>query len=246
VHRKPLVVDVTEALRASGNHPLVAHLSASAPSPPRYWVCGRAVALADDYWDEVNLSAVGPVPDVMAIVEGLADLDAWMSVPTVAAEAIPEDLLADRHEWAFRWTTRPTGTPRDAAAWLSHADDADVSALLAEGFPDASVTVGHRRAHRWAGIRDARGRLLACAVDATEEPSVGFVASITTRPDARGRGLGTLVTGWLVDRLVEEHGRAALWVHQDNLAARLVYDRLGMVDLPMTAGALRGAQRALA
>jgi ribosomal protein S18 acetylase RimI-like enzyme len=238
-------VDAAEAVRASGDHPLIAHLTASPADPPLHWRLGRAVALADDYWGRVNLCAIGPVTDVVALVDAVAHLDYWMSVPAEAAAELPEHTLGDRHGWAFRWTTTPTGVRRDAASWLHAGDEPELSELLDAAFPAASVRVGHRRARRWAGVRDGGGELVACAVDATQHPEVGFVASIATRPDARGQGFGTLVTGWLVDRLVEERGRAALWVDQDNPAANAVYDRLAMTELRMTAGALRGSRHTL-
>ena len=235
------VVDSATAVRASGDHPLIAHLSAYAAAEPAGWCRGAAVAVADSYWGNVNLCAVGPVEDVVPLVVGLRDHDRWMSLPSAAAAELPEGLLREPHEWAFRWTDRLTGTPPDAATWLSPAEDGEVSALLDVAFPDASVTPGSPRARRWAGVRDPDGRLVAIAADATGHPRVGFVASIATHPAHRGRGLGGVLTGWLVDRLVAEHGRAALWVHGGNVPATAVYDRIGMVDLRMTGGALPGA-----
>lgn len=235
-------LDPADARAASGDHPLIAHLSAYLAPAFSAWQLGDAVAIADDYWGEPALVAVGPPDDAAALARALSDVECWLSLPADAAALLPDDVLDDRHEWAFRWIDRPTSTPADAARWLGPADDTALRELLATAFPDASVQPGSPRALRWAG-RYVDGTLAAAAADATGAPGTGFVASIAVDADRRGGGLGRAVTGWLLDRLVERHGRAGLWVHGDNAPAMAVYDRLRMAGLSLVAGALPAAPR---
>jgi GNAT superfamily N-acetyltransferase len=235
-------IDAEEAVAVSGDHPLVAHLCAYPATDLLSWRYGEAVAVSYHYWNHPSLTACGPPADVASLLLGIgASVRSWVSVPDEVLPLLPRGFLLDMHGWEFRWTYRRTGTPRDAATWLAADDEHELRTLLATAFPDASVGWGSPRARRWAGIRDHRGRLVACAADATGRQGTGFVASITTDPQLRGTGLGRRVTGWLVDRLVDEHGRAALWVNGDNGPARAVYDRLTMLALPLTAGALPAA-----
>jgi len=237
-----LVLHRDDAVRASGDHPLIAHVSAYPTAELPAWRYGDAVAIGYHYWDHPGITAVGPADDLASLLGAIGDtVRSWASVPSSAVAALGPGFLLDTHDWAFRWTTRPTGTPEDAARWLRPEDDDEVRALLSAAFPHASMVPGSPKARRWAGIRDGDGRLVACAADATGRAGTGFVASITTLPELRGHGLGRRVTGWLLDRLREEHGRSALWVDGGNGPASAVYDRLGMHLLPMTSGALPAA-----
>lgn len=221
----------------TSGHPLLRHLAASAvPGRPQP-VLGEAAGVFYNYWGETDLAVVGPDADAAALVLSLGDsLDVPTSLPAGAAALLPEGYLADPHGWSFRWTTGSTGAAPDAAYWLADGERADLDALLAVAFPDASTGPDSPRAKRWAGIRDDGGRLAACAVDSTGVPDVGFVASIAVHPECRGRGLGRLITGWMLDQLVAQHGCAALWAYGGNAAARAVYDKLGMEGLELVSG----------
>ena len=90
---------------------------------------------------------------------------------------------------------------------------------------------------RWAGTADrvdgpggdsADGALLGIAADAWSAPGVGFLAGLATRSEARGRGHGGRVCAFVLNALVEEHGRAALMVDAHNHVAIELYRRLGM------------------
>ena len=145
-------------------------------------------------------------------------------------------MRSPRHRrWGFRWTDAPIGyARRTRPAWID--DRTAVGQLLDEAYPDASVRQQSARVRAWAGIHDDDGRLIACAADTSEAPGLGFVAAITTRPELRGQGIGRRISGWILDRLVEREGVAALWHYGSNVAAARVYDALGMHSLPMTAG----------
>ena len=154
------------------------------------------------------------------------------SLPWSAVETLQVEMAFDEVEtWDFRWTdVAPRLRGAADVSWLAPADDDEVQALLDSAFPNAALQTGAPEVRRWAGLRDADGRLVACAADATTGGTLGFISSITSSLDARGHGYGAAVTAWTTAALVAEHGRAGLWVHHPNLTARRVYDALGYRD----------------
>jgi GNAT superfamily N-acetyltransferase len=232
-------VETDDLVRVSGRHPLIRHLAPHRPAGAPAWSYGLAVALVNGYWDGTgpggDIMVVGPAQDAASLIELLVPQGRPMSVPADALALVPAGLLRDPHPWGFRWVDARLDVPADGAGWLTATNHDEIDRLLDDAFPDASFRPGSPRVSAWAGIRDDKGRLIACAADTTEAPGVGFVAAITTRPELRGQGLGRLVTGWILDRLVEREGLAALWHYGTNHAARAVYDALGMKSLEMVA-----------
>ena len=192
------------------------------------YALGGAVLLHHMFGDEPEPVVVGDPDDAVALTRAFAP-STPLSVPEEAGKRlVAEDGLTEHVGWAFRWTDEPshlaiTGEPEWAA------DEAEVKDVLTEGFPDASLPVGHPTVRRWAGLR-RDGRLVAVAADATVAEGLGFLASITTRPDVRGTGAGLAVTAWATDELIREHGTAGLWLMSDNAVANAVYTRLGYAD----------------
>jgi ribosomal protein S18 acetylase RimI-like enzyme len=232
-----------EAVRAaSGGHPLISqllpHRIAGAPSA---WVRGGAVAVRHDYWEEPVTAMAGPPEDVAGLLRDLAEAapGGHVSFPTVAA-AVP---VEDSHGWGFAWRTEPVAGDPTVATWLHGDAAAEIDGLLDVAFPHASTRPSSRHARRWAGIRDTDGTLVACIVDCSQSPDLGFVASLAVLPVARGRGLGEALLRWATDELVRERGRVALWYDADNAPAIAIYERLGFTLLPMTSGDLISAAR---
>ncbi len=154
------------------------------------------------------------------------------SLPWAAVESLqPTTTFTEVETWDFRWTdAAPPLRPAYDVGWLSPDATPEVQSLLDAAFPTAALQTKDPEVRRWAGLRDSDGRLVACAADATTASTLGFIASIGCALDARGRGYGAAVTAWTTAELVREHGRAGLWVHHPNLAARRVYDLLGYLD----------------
>ncbi|GIF08156.1 GNAT family N-acetyltransferase [Actinoplanes siamensis] len=80
---------------------------------------------------------------------------------------------------------------------------------------------------RWAGLRDDGGRLVAVAADAWSTVETGFLAGVTTRPDARGRGLAADLCAFATDELLAGRERVALLADYTNVPAVRTYQRLG-------------------
>ena len=195
---------------------------------------GRAVGLFHAWDDNPDLVVMGDPDDALVLARAfraeLPDRTQHLSLPRVAGERLArEEGLPVREGWAFRWTATPPVLPVTGAEWLPPAADDEVRGVLTAGFPDASMPVGHPSVRRWAGLR-RDGALVAVAADTTGVPGLGFLASITTLPEARGTGAGAAVTAWATAELVQEEGVCALWLMAGNHVAAALYTRLGYAD----------------
>ncbi|MCU1677569.1 MAG: putative GCN5-related N-acetyltransferase [Frankiales bacterium] len=232
------LLDDEAVLTASGGHPLISqllpHRIAGAPNA---WAVGGAVAVRHDYWEEPVIAMAGPPADVACLLRSLAVAvpAAHVSYPSAQLPPVP---VEDTHGWGFAWRTAPVGSDPATATWLPAEAAPEIDALLDAAFPHASTRPTSRHARRWAGIRDASGALLACIVDCSYSPDLGFVASLAVLPAARGRGLGESLLRWACDELIRERGRIALWYDDDNAPAIAIYTRLGFTLMPMTSGDL--------
>ncbi|WP_061289983.1 GNAT family N-acetyltransferase [Herbidospora cretacea] len=114
------------------------------------------------------------------------------------------------------------------AAWLlDPGAGEEVARVLAVANPDAYARPGMPGISRWAGIRDAAGRLVTVGADAWSAPAVGFIGGVATLPEARGSGLAGVICRFLTGALLARHGRVSLMVDDVNAAALAVYRRLG-------------------
>ncbi|MEU6200289.1 GNAT family N-acetyltransferase [Streptomyces sp. NPDC047061] len=134
---------------------------------------------------------------------------------------------ADHH---YLWTetdSRP-GTVSGEIEWLD-ADQALRAGPLFDRFFPGSYAKPGASAHRRAGVvADPDGEPLAVAADAWSARGCGYLAGVVTHPDARDRGLSRAVRGFVLDTLVERHGRAVLMADAANAPAITTYRRPGM------------------
>ena len=222
---------VQELRDASGDDPLVVHLIPHVDASAPLLAAGDAVLFSYDYWDGTGWQVVGPADDAVDLVVAAAKFGTvpHVALPEAAVPLLPPGLFVAGDAWRFRWTDRHPETAGDEGAWLSPEMEAEVDRFLDVAFPDASVRPRNRHARRWAGIRNASGELVACAADSTES-EVGFMASVTTHPDARRTGLALAMTRWVTHALLDEFSRVALWQYTANTAATALYNRLGYRD----------------
>jgi ribosomal protein S18 acetylase RimI-like enzyme len=204
------------------------------------WVHPDAVGFMTTWKRLSQLSCVGePDAAVAVALAALADLPErprWVTLPRGAHELLPDGLPYEHaDDWDFRWTTSPPpAVPAEELVSALAGADEEVTALLDVASPRRSVDPGDPTVRRWAGVRDASGRLVACGAELRRRPAgLADLASIATHPDVRGQGLGTALTAWLTRRvLAEGDPMCTLGVYADNLVARRLYTRLGYIDDP--------------
>jgi ribosomal protein S18 acetylase RimI-like enzyme len=189
------------------------------------------------------LSALGDPGVVGALIaELLPELPPRqrLTVPRGTPARLPAWAGMTGVDWDFRWLPEPPPRQRGEQRVEPLDDAVAVEELLAASSSRASAQPGDRAALRWVGVRDASGRLLACAADTSSATGVGHLSSIAVVPQARGQGLGKAVTAALTRQLFEE-GKdiVTLGTYADNPEGRALYDALGFRDEhPFTSGPL--------
>jgi GNAT superfamily N-acetyltransferase len=144
----------------------------------------------------------------------------------------------------FGWmeTSTEPSPVKNRARWLSDEELPEATALLHAAHPNSDARPGSPGDGRWAGVRDDQGRLVALATLAWCAPTVGLVAGVAVRPDARGLGLGRQICGFVIAEALARHASAALMVDEWNEPAVRLYRRLGMRYRPVLAAAPAGTR----
>lgn len=221
---------------ATGSDTLAGWAAGTLGAGGRAWTDGAATAVAAPWLSERDRLVVHGEPAAAAglVRHVFAELGRTYR-PLGDAELIGEIVARVpglEPPKAFGWMTahddRAPGLGASDAYWLPDAELAEAAVLIERVFPDSHAQPGRDGVRRWAGVRDATGRLAAVAADAWSAPSVGLLAGVTTAPHARGRGLATGVCAFLCRTLIAEHGRVALMVDDWNHAAIRLYERLGL------------------
>ncbi|WP_419706643.1 GNAT family N-acetyltransferase [Promicromonospora sp. NFX87] len=206
----------------------------------RAFTAGEAVAVvAPGLSGRDRLAVTGPAGDAAALVRAVLP-HVGLTFRPIGDEGLIRHVVTRVPELefvdAFGWMQTETATGRrGTASWLTASDGDDITALLDETFPNSYARPGRPGVSRWAGMRDESGALLGCAADAWSAPDAGFLAGVATAELARGRGVGAAVCSFVLDSLVERHGRAALIVDGWNAAAVRLYRGLGMSWRPLAA-----------
>ncbi|MDP9465937.1 MAG: GNAT family N-acetyltransferase [Actinomycetota bacterium] len=211
----------------------------------RGWMTDGATAWIgiDDEERTSYLSALGDPGVVGALLaELLPELPPRqrLTVPRGTPARFPAWAGMTGTDWDFRWLPEPPPRQRGEERVEPLDDEVAVRSLLAASSSRASAQPGDKAARRWVGVRDASGRLMACAADTSSATGVGHLSSIAVIPEARGQGLGKAVTAALTRQLFEE-GKdvVTLGMYADNPQGRALYDALGFRDdHPFTSGPL--------
>jgi GNAT superfamily N-acetyltransferase len=167
------------------------------------------------------------LPALRSYLDGaVAGLDRGVTVPRGPLHLLgPDPRVGSGDDWEWMWTTTAAPARPDVVV-LRPADHDDIAALLAAASPRHSATTGD--VVRWAGVRDADGRLVACGAHTEHVPGVPHLASVATHPLVRGRGLGAAVTSTLTRWALDAGAPAVtLGMYSDNPVARRMYARLG-------------------
>lgn len=171
---------------------------------------------------------------LVALLDELGDGIGSASLPQGAERLLPPAYAlepANEWEWYAAASPPPPQPAEDRVRWLTDSEPAvaaEIVDLLRTHSGRHDAEPGQEHARRWCGIRDHDGRLVAVAAHTEFWPGVPFLASVVTRADARGQGLGAAVTAWITRQLLAEgHDRVTLGMYSDNAVARRIYQRLG-------------------
>jgi ribosomal protein S18 acetylase RimI-like enzyme len=151
---------------------------------------------------------------------------------------IPELTAVAAFGWMDSRGPAPDPLRSVGAHWLAESELPDVTPLMQASFPDSDAQPGGQGVERWAGVRDGQGHLLAVTAAAWSAPDVGYLAGVAVHPEARGRGYGAAVCGFVLAAELAEHGAAALMVEEENHSAIRLYRSLGMSYRALRAAAV--------
>jgi GNAT superfamily N-acetyltransferase len=179
------------------------------------------------------------LPLLADVVRRRGRLPHRVTIEEHAAHVLPAQWRWERPQtWHWMWTTDmpPMQPGEEAVVGVDEEDQID--ALLDVANPES-----HGRpapSHRWLGVRDSDGGLLAIGATATLATGVRQLRGISTLPIARRRGIGTALSAKLT-RLALERRVCTLGVYTDNATAVGIYRRLGFVRaLTFTSGTVIG------
>ena len=147
--------------------------------------------------------------------------------PLAVSEPEAWDFMAFDPAWGVELAVQP-GEERVGEVPPGAEADAEIGEFLKIANPTHSAKPGWDAIRAWGVVRDDAGTLLACGAYCRREGGNGYLASIGTRPEARGQGLGAALSAWLTRRsLANGDGFCALGHWHPNEPARRVYARLG-------------------
>jgi ribosomal protein S18 acetylase RimI-like enzyme len=199
--------------------------------------CGHGGPLARRFHAEIGPLAA-PVDDSPAALAALAALLPESGI-IATIQRLPFALPPGTHLWrcspavqmAMDVPPGPFDHPGIVPLGADHAPAMRALAELTEPGPFAART--HELGQFWGVFED--GRLIAMAGERMCLPGYGEVSAVCVHPDARGRGLGTLMTRKAAAHLASRGLRPFLHAYADNAAAIAAYRRAGFtLRSPMT------------
>ncbi|GIM88699.1 GNAT family N-acetyltransferase [Paractinoplanes toevensis] len=207
----------------------------------RFWIRPGAMAVAcADLCTKDRIAIHGDPAEVAALLCDEVFPDVGPSYRPVGREDLVADVAArvDGLEVAGRFAWMEVTGPVDrkqAGRWLFDDELAQVTAMIDAYFPDSYARPGGSGVHRWAGLHDSDGTLVAAAADAWSTPAVGFLAGVVTHPEMRGQGLAQAVCAYVTNELAAGRTRVALLADYWNVAAVTAYKSLGFDLRPLAA-----------
>ncbi len=120
------------------------------------------------------------------------------------------------------------------AAVAMFSEELGVSPLVGNGISGAEYqrrVAGQIQERRAFGILDAEGQVLFKADIGAVSEHTCQVQGVWVRPDARGRGIGTAAMPGVLQHALSLAPTVSLYVNDFNVAARRMYERIGMREV---------------
>ena len=145
----------------------------------------------------------------------------------------------DEHPLGTHWKMKlehftPTGRQTGAGKIirLDRSHELELLALYEKSYPDNYFVSRMLDTGKYFGyVEDNRIVAVAGVHVDSDKFGVATLGNITTHPDFRGRGLGTIVTSHMTAKLVSEGKIVCLNVKADNVPAITCYQNLGFVKV---------------
>jgi ribosomal protein S18 acetylase RimI-like enzyme len=202
--------------------------------PHTVWLLGRhAVVLVYQATDPPVLFAHGDPAGLETCFRQVEPGEYAFALTGTQRALMRQRLRPWQEQRMWRMSLKPeefSGAAEDDIVPLDPTDEEEIVALFAD-HPDRPDAFYSRQLEHgtFFGIRQD-GRLVSVAGThvVSESFSVGAIGNVFTRPDLRGRGLGTRVTAVVVARLLAMGLRTiVLNVSMDNHPAQATYRKLG-------------------
>jgi GNAT superfamily N-acetyltransferase len=226
---------------ASGDDPLLVWTAQGLQGRGRAWVLGGSVVSSAADISRADAMGMRGDPDELVLLVRHALAELGPTFRPLGERGLVREVVSRMPELrltaaGFTWRTLDKAPLPDEPdlEWLPASRDPEVAALLEEHAPGSFAQPGAPGVRRWAGLVHG-GRLAAVGADAWSAPGCGLLSSVATVSDLRGRRLAERLCRWVSARFIEEYGRSALMVYDDNTPAIRLYDRLGYSAMPMAA-----------
>ena len=193
---------------------------------------GAAVVLAGRRLNEgvrVVATALGDPGPLVPLLEHAArhhPAPARLLLTAGAEAAVPAGWAwqpGQRWFWMLSDTPPPAADPRVVEVH----DAGEVTALLDREAPDSFARPGTPGIEAWLGVPDDADGLVAVGAVLRQPDGSGHVRGVTVASEARGRGLGRLLSAALTARAMTGAGISSLGVYVDNKSALRIYRGLG-------------------
>lgn len=215
------------ALPASVEHPLDRAAWHALTGPQADYALGNALAMRFH-------PDIGPLaaprdhsPEAIAALVALAPTEGVLATILARPMDLPTTVEIVRCSAALQMVMDAPPAPFDHPdiALLGPGDAVEMRALAELTEPGPFSTRTHELGAFW-GIRE-HGRIIAMAGERMRLPGYGEVSAVCVHPEARGRGLGALLTRKAAATVGARGLKPFLHVYADNRPAIATYERVG-------------------